>query len=82
MSLAKAFEGIKESKAPAPQLVATRPAVAGKGATAKSSNPDFEPVKVYLRRQTRKAAQRKWEDATGGDFSELVEDLLAKYLST
>ena len=49
--------------------------------TAKSKHPDFTPVKVYLRSETRKAAERKWEDAKGGDFSDLVEMLLQKYLS-
>ena len=49
--------------------------------TGKSSNPDFEAVKLYVRRQTRRAAERKWQDDTGGDFSELVEHLLSRYLS-
>lgn len=49
--------------------------------TAKSRHPEFEPVKVYLRKRTRKLAQRKWEDADGGDFSDLVEMLLERYLN-
>jgi hypothetical protein len=48
--------------------------------TGKSSNPDFESVKLYVRKQTRRAAERKWQDDTGGDLSELVEQLLIKYL--
>lgn len=48
--------------------------------TAKSKHPDFEPVKIYLRKETRKRAWRKWEDAQGGDFSDLVEMLLQEYL--
>jgi hypothetical protein len=47
--------------------------------TGKSSHPDFEPVKIYIRKDTRKRAWRKWEDAAGGDFSDLVEMLLEKY---
>lgn len=50
--------------------------------SGKSSDPDFEAVKVYLRKSTRKLASRKWEDETEGDFSDLVESLLADYLSS
>jgi hypothetical protein len=50
--------------------------------TAKSSHPDFTAVKIFVRRETHKAAARKWQDADGGDFSDLVETLLQKYLST
>lgn len=46
----------------------------------KSSNPDFEPVKVLLRKTTRKKAERKWNDAMDQDFSDLVEHLLQEYL--
>jgi hypothetical protein len=47
---------------------------------AKSKHPEFEPVKIYVRQRTRKEAWRKWEDAQGGDFSDLVQMLLEKYL--
>lgn len=50
--------------------------------TAKSSHPEYTAVKIFVRRETHKAAGRKWEDAEGGDFSDLVEQLLQKYLST
>jgi len=48
--------------------------------TAKSKHPDFEAVKIYIRSETRRRAFRKWEDAQGGDFSELVEELLNRYV--
>lgn len=48
--------------------------------TGKSSHPDYEAVKVYVRRQTRKDAWRKWEDAQGGDFSDLMQHLLEQYV--
>jgi hypothetical protein len=48
--------------------------------TAKSKHPEFEPVKIYVRSRTRKDAWRKWEDANGGDFSDLVQMLLEDYL--
>jgi addiction module HigA family antidote len=47
----------------------------------KSSHPEFEPVKVFVRKKTHKSAQRKWEDTHGGDFSDLVEHLLTKYVT-
>jgi hypothetical protein len=54
--------------------------------TAKSRHPEYTPVKVFLRRETHKSASRKWQDqqdydgAAAGDFSDLVEQLLQKYL--
>ena len=45
----------------------------------KCSHPDFARVGVYVRKRTRKAAERKWEDAGGGDLSDLVELLLSDY---
>ncbi len=51
-------------------------------ATAKNSHPDYKAVKVFVRRETHKAASRKWEDQEAGDFSDLVELLLRKYLES
>jgi predicted transcriptional regulator len=53
--------------------------------TAKSRHPEYTAVKVLVRRETHKAAGRKWEDrqdqeGEGGDFSDLVEQLLHGYL--
>ena len=42
----------------------------------------MSPVKVYVRTKVRKDATRKWEDAEGGDFSDLIERLLTEYLGT
>jgi hypothetical protein len=94
VNLKDAFAGIREAKAsaepkpvPAPRLV--KPAATAKAAaplpllkTGKSSHPEFEPVKIYLRKQTRKAAWRRWEDENGGDFSDLVQKLLEQYLGS
>ena len=49
--------------------------------TGKSSNPAYEPVKVYVRSEMRKKAVRKWEDEGGRDLSDLIEVLFSKYLS-
>jgi hypothetical protein len=48
--------------------------------TGKSSNPEYEPVKVYVRSEMRKRAVRKWEDEGGRDLSDLIEVLFSKYL--
>ncbi len=92
--LAKAFAGLKQAQEPvrpgtqAPKRRSTQGRKAGLRlaplaleGTAKSSHPEYTAVKVFLRRDTHKAAGRKWEDAEGGDFSDLVQQLLEKYLS-
>jgi hypothetical protein len=103
MTLKAAFAGIKESRenqtadtqvlrrssTQGPKLEPRRGPLPLQG-TAKSSHPDFTAVKIFVRRETHKAAGRKWQDATPGsfgvsaprDFSDLVEQLLQKYLST
>lgn len=48
--------------------------------TAKSRHPEFEAKKVFLRKATAKKAGRRYEDETGGDFSDLVQELLERYL--
>jgi hypothetical protein len=90
MTLASAFAGIKESKTsqlakPGIQLAGkpeSQKAGSAAGKLAKSSDPEFRQVNVYLRKATVKAAARKWEDAEAGDFSDLVEKLLADYLAS
>jgi hypothetical protein len=88
--LQKAFAGMKRQE---PELSGTQePGSRGTqgpklvplplGTTAKSRHPEYTPVKVFLRRETHKRAGRKWEDAEGGDFSDLVERLLEEYLGT
>ncbi len=91
--LAKAFAGLKQAQEPE-RLSTQGPKRAGAQApksgprmaplplqeTAKSRHPEYTPVKVFLRRDTHKAAGRKWEDAECGDFSDLVQKLLQEYL--
>jgi AbrB family looped-hinge helix DNA binding protein len=53
--------------------------------TAKSRHPEYEPVKVFMRRKNHKAAARRWQDEQeqaggNGDFSDLVDQLVAEYL--
>ena len=87
MSLADAFAGMKAAreepaKKAAPVAKASPRAPLPLQGTAKSTHPEFAAVKIYLRKETRKLAERKNEDAGGGDFSDLVEELLAQYLRT
>ena len=65
----------KKQAQPKPLTLSVQPKTVGK-----SSNPDFEPVKVLLRKTTRKKAERQWNDTTDQDFSDLVEHLLLRYL--
>lgn len=50
--------------------------------TAKSRHPEYAAYKIYLRKKTRVAAERKAQDEEGIDFSELCEKLLVEYLRT
>jgi hypothetical protein len=67
MNLKDAFQGMKEAGKPAPHWVAP-PARPAAKKTGKSSNPNYEPVKVYL--------------LGDRDFSDLVQKLLEEYLSS
>jgi hypothetical protein len=93
MSLKDAFAGMKEVKAQPTQIdleehLSLTPANGKKPragrAIGKSADPDFERLTVYVRKETKKAVTRKWEDATDGkeDLSDLTELLLTKYLNT
>jgi hypothetical protein len=60
---------------------AETPAVKGRG--GKSSDPNYSQYSVYLRKGIRKKVGRALDDAdTGQDFSELVEELLEKWLAS
>ncbi len=51
--------------------------------SGKSSNPDYRQCSIYLRKAIRKKVGRALDDAdTGQDFSELVEELLEKWLAS
>lgn len=48
----------------------------------KRSNPDFEPTTIFLRKATKKIANRTLEDqGIRQDLSELVEELLQTWIS-
>ncbi len=48
----------------------------------KSSNPDWEPLTIFIRKDTRKAALHRLADENGRgarDFSEVIDQLVAKW---
>jgi hypothetical protein len=96
MSLRDALAGVKQSQtdqdqvrtdvtatnvqASRPKALKSKKPPVGSRVSGKSSNPDFEKVGVYVRTETRRKAERKWEDQAGGDLSDLIETLLSKYI--
>ena len=69
---------------PRRELAAAKPRPEKKTATgiAKSTNPEYVQLKVYVPGATRRKAVRKWEDEGGRDMSDLIEKLLIEYLRT
>jgi len=48
---------------------------------AKSSDPDYQPTTVILRKRTKRTAARLLEDQEAGqDLSELLEELLLEWI--
>ncbi len=48
----------------------------------KRSNPEFEPTTIFLRKATKKTANRTLEDSgIRQDLSELIEELLQRWIS-
>ena len=53
----------------------------GENHPGKRSDPDFEQVTAYIRRHTHQGVKiALLQEGKGQEFSELVEDLLAKWL--
>ena len=98
MSLKDALAGVRQSQAEQTSVTQTAlseaPVQAPRPRTSKtsrpkadriygkSSNPDFEKIGVYVRTNTRRKAERKWEDQAGGDLSDLIESLLVRYANS
>ena len=62
---------------PQPMPISMRGRPAGK-----RSNPDFEPTTIFLRKATKKTANRALEDSgVKQDLSELIESLLQQWIS-
>ena len=64
-----------------PGLQTTPMSMRGRPA-GKRSNPDFEPTTIFLRRNTKRTANRTLEDSgVKQDLSELIESLLQQWIS-
>lgn len=63
--------------------VEPQPVLVSRGRPAgKRSNPEFEPTTIFLRKATKKTANRTLEDRDDRqDLSELVEELLQGWIS-
>jgi hypothetical protein len=62
---------------PQPTSISMRGRPAGK-----RSNPEFEPTTIFLRKATKKTANRTLEDSgIKQDLSELIEELLQNWIS-
>jgi hypothetical protein len=68
------------SAAPAPLQVSSEPTgKAGRG--GKRSDPAYSPTTFFVRKETKRKAARLLEDTEAGqDLSDLVEQLLAKWV--
>ena len=76
-----AAKGSEDTAKPAP-LVSTKRRTRGRP-PGKRSNPDFEQVTAYIRKQTHQGVKiALLQEGNGQQFSELVESLLAKWLRT
>ena len=65
---------------PAPLVMSIKRRRRGKP-PGKRSDPDFEQVTAYIRRHTHQGVKiALLQEGKGQEFSELVEDLLAKWL--
>lgn len=68
------------SPQPPPRKAPARPATRKVGRPpGKKSNPDYTQATVYLRKQTHLAVKKRLLDE-GKEFSELVENLLARWV--
>ena len=72
----------RAERAAAPAAIAAAPAVGGRGRRAgKRSDPAFRPTTFFVRKETQRKAARLLEDQDAGqDLSDLVEELLGKWI--
>lgn len=70
----------KPTSQPAP-VVVSRKRQGGGRPRGKRSDPDFEQITAYIRKQTHQGVKiALLQEGQGQEFSELVEDLLAEWL--
>jgi hypothetical protein len=71
----------KSSSKPSPKT--DLPKRRGRPATGKRNNPDYDQTTAYVRKDTYKAVRIALiEEGEERDYSELVEELLAKWLKS
>ena len=69
-----------EAARPTPVVMPTKRGGGGRP-RGKRSDPDFEQITAYIRKQTHQGVKiALLREGRGQEFSELVEDLLAKWL--
>jgi hypothetical protein len=75
-------EPVVQERSPTPvPTAATAGGGKGRPATGKRSDPEWNRYTVLLRKVTHKRASRRLEDLdTGQDLSELLDELLTKWL--
>jgi hypothetical protein len=73
---------LKQPQVAEPPLTPETTQVRGRGRPhGKSSDPDFQPTTVILRKRTKRTAARILEDQeTGQDLSDLIEELLTEWI--
>ena len=69
-----------------PQSASQKHVEAGQGSSrrraGKRSDPAFRPTTIFVRKETQRTATRLLEDEdTGKDFSDLVEELVASWIT-
>ena len=65
---------------PAPVVISTKQQGRGRP-RGKRSDPNFEQITAYIRKQTHQGVKiALLQEGSGQEFSELVEDLLARWL--
>jgi hypothetical protein len=73
----------EESQVTVPVVLASQTEQRGRGRPrAKSSDPEYQPTTVILRKVTKRRAAHLLEDREmGKDLSELIEELLTEWLA-
>ncbi len=76
-----AAQAVEPQPTPAPDIPVT-PKRIGRPPGGKKSDPTYQQVTAYVRRATYQKTQVKlWQAGVKKDFSDLVEELLAKWVA-
>jgi hypothetical protein len=77
-----ALAKLNQQSAKQPPVTPETPVVRGRGRPrSKSSDPEYQPTTVILRKRTKRTAARMLEDLeTSQDLSDLIEELLIEWI--